>query len=388
MQVSLSTSPTADGLAPTAGGMLVAMVSGSVALLMLGLQPIVLGEMLGAGRVSLEGVGLVAMAEIVTLGLGVLLGDWLGWLTRLRSLSALACACIIALDLLTPSAEGDGRMALVRAAAGLAEGLLLWVTTAAIVRSANPARSAGVFFVAQTAAQALLGLVLARWVIAAHGWQAAFWVLAGAGAVPLLLLAGLPARLAPLVEAEQGRLRWSLPAVQALVAVFLLMAALGAFWAYAEPLGLRAGLDAQAAQTVIAAALVAQIAGGTVGTAMVGRLGAVRVLALSALALGAVGAIVHVVAGLAAWFFPLCMAFAFVWLFMIPFHTALAFAADRSGRVASLLPVAQLLGSAAGPLVASLVVVGEDASRAALVSAACAAAALAMLVLRRAPTVA
>lgn len=365
--------------------MLVAMVSGSVALLMLGLQPIVLGEMLNVGRVSLEGVGLVAMAEIVTLGLGVLLGDWLGWLTRLRSLSALACACIIALDLLTPSAEGDGRMALVRAAAGLAEGLLLWVTTAAIVRSANPARSAGVFFVAQTAAQALLGLVLARWVIAAHGWQAAFWVLAGAGAVPLLLLAGLPARLAPLVEVEQGRLRWSLPAVQALAVVFLLMAALGAFWAYAEPLGLRAGLDAQAAQTVIAAALLAQIAGGTVGTAMVGRLGAVRVLALSALALGAVGAVVHVVAGLAGWFFPLCMAFAFVWLFMIPFHTALAFAADRSGRVASLLPVAQLLGSAAGPLVASLVVVGEDASRAALVSAACAAAALTVLVLRRAP---
>lgn len=388
MQVSLSTSPTADGLAPTAAGMLVAMVSGSVALLMLGLQPIVLGEMLNVGRVSLEGVGLVAMAEIVTLGLGVLLGDWLGRLTRLRSLSALACACIIALDLLTPSAEGDGRMALVRAAAGLAEGLLLWVTTAAIVRSANPARSAGVFFVAQTAAQALLGLVLARWVIAAHGWQAAFWVLAGAGAVPLLLLAGLPARLAPLAQhalGEQGRLRWSLPAVQALAVVFLLMAALGAFWAYAEPLGLRAGLDAQAAQTVIAAALLAQIAGGTVGTAMVGRLGAVRVLVLSALALGAVGAVVHVVAGLAGWFFPLCMAFAFVWLFMIPFHTALAFAADRSGRVASLLPVAQLLGSAAGPLVASLVVVGEDASRAALVSAACAAAALTVLVLRRAP---
>lgn len=386
MQVSLSTAPAADGLAPTAGGMLVAMASGSVALLMLGLQPIVLGEMLGAGRVSLEGVGLVAMAEIVTLGLGVLLGDWLGWLTRVRSLSALACACMMALDLLTPWAEGDGQMALVRAAAGLAEGLLLWVTTAAIVRSGNPARFAGVFFVAQTAAQALLGLVLARWVIAAHGWQSAFWVLAAAGAVPLLLLAGLPARLAPLVEAEQGRLRWSLPAVQALAVVFLLMAALGAFWAYAEPLGLRAGLDAQAAQTVIAAALVAQIAGGTVGTAMVGRLGAVRVLAVAALALGAVGAVVHVVAGLGAWFFPLCMAFAFVWLFMIPFHTALAFAADRSGRVASLMPAAQLLGSAAGPLVASLLVVGDDPSRAALVSAACATVALAVLVLRRTPS--
>ncbi|HLO96717.1 MAG TPA: MFS transporter, partial [Burkholderiaceae bacterium] len=231
----------------------------------------------------------------------------------------------------------------------------------------------------QTAAQALVGMLLARWVIAVHGWAAAFWVLAAAGAVPLLLLGQLPAALSPLPHGDHGRIRWSWPAVQSLVAVFLLMASLGAFWAYAEPLGMRAGLDAQAAQTVIAAALIAQIAGGTLGTVAVGRWTAAPVLAASALLLGGVGLAVFLAPRMSEGFFPLCMAFAFVWLFMVPFHTAHAFAADGSGRVAALTPAAQLLGSAAGPLVASLLVVGEDPSRAALVSAVCAGCALVVL---------
>ena len=66
------------------------------------------------------------------------------------------------------------------------------------------------------------------------------------------------------------------------------------------------------------------------------------------------------------------LAFALVGLLMIALHYALVFSADRSGRVASLLRVAQVLVSAAVPLVGSLVVVCEDARRAALVSAACA----------------
>ncbi len=394
MRLDVQTSPlhssTGHLLPPTVGGLLVPMVSGSVALLMLGVQPIVLGEMLGAGRVSLEGVGVVAMAEIVTLGLGVLLGDLLAWLHRLRWLTLGAVIAIVALNLLTPSMQGDAALALVRAAAGLAEGLLLWVTTAFIVRSERPARMAGVFFVLQTGAQALVGLALARWLIPSYGWPAAFWALAVAAVLPLLLLDGLPAALSSQVaagadpRAEPGRWRWTPGAVLSLLAVFLLMATLGALWAYAEPLGQRAGLDALAAQTVIAAALVAQIAGGTAGTALVGRLPSSPVLALAALLLGGAALAVYATAAQPAWFSPLCMAFAFVWLFMVPFHTALAFAVDRSGRVASLMPAAQLLGSAAGPLVASLVVEGDDASRAALVSVGCGAAVLVVLLSMRA----
>jgi MFS transporter, DHA1 family, inner membrane transport protein len=359
------------------------MATGSVALLMLGVQPIVLGEMLSAGRVSLEGVGMVAMAEIVALGLGVLWADRLAWLSRVRPLCVAAAVGTAGLNLVTPWCEGDGALALVRLAAGLLEGLLLWVTTAVIVRSAQPARMAGVFFVVQTAAQALLGLVLARWVLPAHGWAAAFTWLAAASALPVLLWPGLPRVLPPLAaRAPAPASVGARPALRPLLAAFLLMGSLGAFWAYAEPLGLGAGLDGPTSQTVIAMALVAQIVGGTMGTALVRRLPAAGTLVVSALVLGAIGWSVS--AGLATGdrFFPLCMVFAFTWLFMAPFHTAFAFAEDRTGRAASLMPVAQLIGSAAGPLVASLFVEGDDAGRAALVCALFAATSLPVLMLR------
>jgi len=47
---------------------------GTIALLMLGLQPILLGELVNAGRVTLESVGLFATAGIIALGLGVVAG--------------------------------------------------------------------------------------------------------------------------------------------------------------------------------------------------------------------------------------------------------------------------------------------------------------------------
>ena len=55
-----------------------ALLLGSLALLILGLQPLLLGELFTSGRASLDGLGLVAMGEIVALGLGVIAGEALG----------------------------------------------------------------------------------------------------------------------------------------------------------------------------------------------------------------------------------------------------------------------------------------------------------------------
>jgi hypothetical protein len=79
-----------------------------------------------------------------------------------------------------------------------------------------------------------------------------------------------------------------------------------------------------------------------------------------------------------------CALFGFVWLFMLPFHIGLAFRADPSGRLAGLVPAAQLLGSAFGPLTASFIVEGENAGSVPLLSAGFAvAAALLLLATRR-----
>ncbi len=364
-----------------------ALAIGTIAVLMVGLQPIVLGELVDARRVSLEGVGLVAMAEIIMLGLGVVLGDALLPIARLRAVTLVAALAAAGLDLLTLQAQGDAALTAVRAAAGLAEGVLIWVATGVVVRTASPARVGGIFFVLQTLAQALLGAVLANAVIPRWGWAGSFVALGLLALLACALAFAQPARLAPLPPPSATGFRWSARTLQPLAVVFLQLAALGSFWAYLEPLGKAAGFDARGAQTLVAVSLAMQVIGGIVATLAVRRLPVVPALLGCSVALAGVTGFIHQLpAGSLQGFAVACALFGFVWLFMLPFHISLALRADPSGRLAGLVPAAQLLGSACGPLTASFIVQGENAGAVPLLSAgfAGAAALLALALARKA----
>ena len=357
-----------------------ALAVGTIGVLMVGIQPILLGELVEAKQVSLEGVGIVAMAEIVTLGLGVVLGDALLPWSRLRLITIVAALLAAGLDLLTLLAAGDGAMTAVRAAAGLPEGILIWGATGVVVRTPNPSRIAGIFFVAQTVAQAALGALLANLVIPHSGWQGGFVTLGVLALLPCLLAFRQPARLAPLAPPTVSGFRWSMATLLPLAVVFLQLATLGSFWAYLEPLGKAAGFDARAAQTLIAGVLAMQVVGGTVASFAVRRLAVMPTLVACSIVLAAVTTTIHQLPGGSMLNFALgCALFGFVWLFMLPFHIGLAFRADASGRLAGLVPAAQLLGSAFGPLTASFIVEGENAAAVPLLSAAFAIAAALML---------
>jgi len=361
-----------------------ALAVGTIAVLMVGVQPILLGELVEARQVSLEGVGIVAMAEIVTLGLGVVLGDMLLPGARLRLITIVAALFAACFDLLTLLARGDGAMTGVRAAAGLAEGVLIWGTTGVVVRTANPARVGGIFFVAQTLAQAALGAVLANAIIPRWGWQGGFAALGLLALLPCLLAFLQPPRLAPLAPPAVSGFRWSAATLLPLAVVFLQLATLGSFWAYLEPLGKAAGFDARAAQTLIAGVLAMQVVGGSMAALAVRRLAVVPTLVACSVLLAAVTTTIHQLPGGSTLNFALgCALFGFVWLFMLPFHIGLAFRADASGRLAGLVPAAQLLGSAFGPLTASFIVEGENAGAVPLLSAAFAVAAAVLLLVTR-----
>ncbi|WP_233871235.1 MFS transporter [Paraburkholderia adhaesiva] len=376
----MKTTNTASGF--SAVQVSAALAIGTIALLMIGIQPILLGELVDAKRVTLEGVGLVAMGEIVTLGLGVALGDLLvpvRWLRRVAIVAGLSSA---AFDLLTTHASGDGPMLTVRACAGLAEGLLVWGTTGVVVRSANPTRVAAIFFVVQTLAQALVGAVLANLVIPRAGWQGGFETLAGLSLLTCGLAFVQPATLPPLASGSTGDFRWFPALLLPLFVAFLQLAAVGAFWAYMEPLGKVAGLDGRSSQTLISGVLAAQVLGGTAASLLARRVGARPVLFCASLIFIAALTTVHwMSAGHALTFGVASLLFGFVWLFALPFHVALAFQADPSGRLASLVPAAQLIGSAFGPLAASLLVQGDNATAVPLASIVFAV--LATLPLRR-----
>jgi hypothetical protein len=364
----------------------VALFAGSVALSMLGLQPILLGELVDKHLITLEGVGIVAMGEIMALGVGAALSDAMLPVSRYRLVAVAAALLAAGFDLTTLYANNDGRFTLVRAFAGLAEGVVLWSATAMIVRTSKPDRLAAIFMVVQTLSQTGMAVLLARFAVPHGGWRAGFEVLAAVTLFTLLLALSLPRRLAPLAAANEsaGKLRWTAACLLPLAAAFLQMAALGSLWAYLEPIGLSAGFDAQGAQSVTSEVLLMQVAGGIAAVWLVRRFGAASTLALGGAVLVAAAAGIHLLpAGETTKFAVLCGIFGFAWLFLMPFHVSLALRADATGRVAMLVPAAQLVGSAFGPLVASMTVGGNDAGAVPMVSFSFAGSATILLLLGR-----
>ena len=355
-----------------------ALAAGSIGLIMIGAQPAVLGELVERKAISLEGVGLVAMGEIIAVGVGVALADALLPTTRLRLVTMLAALLAAAFDAASLAMATDMGFVAMRALAGLGEGVLVWITTSVIVRTRTPERLASVFLVVQTIAQAAATALLAVTIIPRFGWPGAFLALGVVSAAALLVAPLLPASLEPLAPKGAEGLRFSWAVALTLLTVFCQMSAIGALWAFLEPLGTRAGFDSQTAQTIVSGVLAMQVVGGLAAMVAVGMLRPQATLMAGAAILAAIALAIHVLpipAPVA--FASLCAAFGFVWLFLMPFHIGLAFRADAAGRVAVLVPAAQLTGSAFGPLVASLIVVGDNPGPVPAVSASFALAALA-----------
>ncbi|MET0549992.1 MAG: MFS transporter [Xanthomonas sp.] len=369
------------------------MSIGAIALLILGVQPIVLGALVEQRLITLPGVGVVAMGEIIALGIGVALGDALLPVSWQRTTAVVAALLAALLNLATVQAQGDAAFVALRTAAGLAEGLLVWVATVSIVRAATPDRITAVFMVLQALAQIALAAALALWVLPAVGWKGGFVAMAATCLLVLPLATALPAptTLAPAANAQcaataTARLRWSPATLAPLLVAFLQMSAIGALWAYLEPLALRAGLDAHAAQLQTSWVLGMQIVGGLAAIYWVRRLSVTATLTLGSVALCLVAAAMYRLPGHAALgFAAVCVAFGFAWMFLMPFHVGLALRADAQGRVAVLVPAAQLIGSACGPLLASLLLHADDPAPVPLVGLgfALAAALLALWIGRR-----
>ena len=95
---------------------------------------------------------------------------------------------------------------------------------------------------------------------------------------------------------------------------------------------------------------------------------------------GSAALALYFASGLSRWGFAgLWSAFGLLWLFAMPFHVRLAMTADPKGRVAMLVPAAQLLGTAFGPLLSSFFVTETQPRLVALICA-CFALSAAVLV--------
>lgn len=327
---------------------------GVVALLIAGLQPLVLGGWAHEGRLSEAEIGLAAMGELLALGLTTSLAATFLKPTHMRMKVGLACighvvATLAGLGLSSVWLAAD------RTVAGVFEGLMLWAVISMIVRSASAERWAGMFATAQTLAQMTVSAVLALWIIPRHGVNGALFLLAA-----LSLTAGLsalagPDRMAALPKAYKGTSgALALRPALGLAGVFLSMAFIVSVWVYLDPLARKAGLSGEMAGLIVSLALGAQVAGSLTATIISARWPAAPILmgvaGLQALALIGIG-----LAPTTMVFAGCVILFGFLWMFAIPLHAALMIELDPTRRAALQIGAAQLLGSSFGPLTVGLI---------------------------------
>lgn len=327
-------------------------------LLVLGVTPVLLGALAAEHRLTDADIGNVAAIEVLTMGVATALAGLLLKPQRLKTIGVAGSLLLALADLATAHASA-AEILLLRGVAGVIEGVLLWITVAMISRTATPERWAGVFFTAQTFTQLLLAIAFALWIMPAGGAAAGFLavaICAVAGVAPAIFG---PSRLADLNPGEAIAGPPPLRGWVALAGTLIYVAGGGAVAVYLQPLALEAGLDAGVARTALWVSLAAQVAGGAAATAMAGRIRWHTVFLITS----AASLIVWWLFGqrIPGWLFVGANALSgLTAIFLAPFLVPMTIEADPSRRAAVQSGAAQLIGGAAGPALAAMVVNGED----------------------------
>lgn len=330
-----------------------AIYLGSVAILMMGVMPAILGALADAGRLTGAGIGQCATLEALMIGVSAgLCGAFLKP-GRLRWISGVSALALGLLDLASMPASGTAMM-IARSVAGIPEGILLWGTVGMIARSQTPERVAGFFWTSIVAGQLLLAIALVYLIplFGADGGFAALAVTAFSGVAAAFYT---PNAYAPLVTDDAASGAPPLRGWIALLATLIYTAAAGAVTVYLQPMTHEAGLSADIARTALWISLAAQVLGGLSATALAGRVHYYTVFAVSSVIFIASWYVFTLHPP--AWLFLLANGTAgFVIVLIGPFLVPMLIEADSTRRTAMQSGPVQLLAGALGPLLASFVV--------------------------------
>jgi predicted MFS family arabinose efflux permease len=367
---------------PSARSVAAALWIGSVGLLVLGLQPILLGALLNEERVNFDQLALAATVEILAIGIGSIASAFLLGRGTIRLKAAVFLVLAAIFDHFTATAGDPTGIVLARGLAGLAEGGLVAFAVEMIARSRHPGRLGGYFVSLQTLAQALIAALMALWLVARWGADGGFEALAIIALASLAVVFLLPDSYGKLPKpADQSAAGlWRAAPLTALLAIFTFYMFLGALWAFLEPLGKDAGIAAETVGLMVSVSLGAQILGAILSTAIEARLPFRPVLAVAGL-LAAVIALAIAGRPSAGTFWVLAMSTGFIWLFVVPFQIRLTVDADAARGAALLVPAAQLFGAALGPAGAAAFVDTGSAAGVAYFAAASALASIALVLL-------
>jgi MFS family permease len=360
------------GARPSAAAIMGMLLVGTMGMLICGVQPVLLGALLAERRLSAAELGWATTAEFLTLGLAILIVGAALKPRGLRLKIAVAAIVTIAADVLVAGQNGTA-VIVNRGVTGLAEGVLVWCAVAMIARSATPARWAGIFLTAQNLTQLLFAAAVPVAVTPILGANGGFYVMAATGLLALLACLFIPDSLADLPKPAVGtgaRTMYSPAALASVLSVFLIAAFSIGLFAYLAPLAAQAGISGQGLGLIVSVVLATSTAGSALAAVVANRVNYFATFVVCLIVNAAVLVVLAKLPGL--WTFTIAAGvFGFFWLFFLPFQLPFVIESDPTRRIAVIVPGAQLLGGAAGPLLCSFFVTDADARGALAVCAVC-----------------
>jgi hypothetical protein len=359
------------------GEAVAALAVGVVSLLLAGVLPALLGALADEHRLSASGIGLTATFEALAMGLATAAAGIFLKPNHLKWIGGIAAIVLATCDFATLHAQGASIM-IIRTAAGIPEGLLLWIAVSMIARTRTPERWAGIFFTALTAGQLVLALLYAQWVLPVYGADGGFAGLALASVLGLAAAFFLSDKYAPLPKSESESGSPPPRGWFALFATLIYIGASATVGVYLQPLAQEAGLGADVARTAVWISLAAQIAGGAAATVLAGHVRYFTVFVVAAVVLVLSWAVFLMQPP--AWgFIAANAAGGFVSILIAAFVVPMAIEADPSRRAAVLGGSTQILAGALGPFAASFVVADDNVRGAIFIGAVSLFAGLALI---------
>lgn len=333
------------------GQMAVCLAIGSIGLLVLGVQPVLLGPLVVEGRIAESGVGQLVTAELLAIALGSLVGTRVLRRQSPRSVAVVG-GLLLAIANAAMTIHGGAALLLeLRGVAGLAEGLLLALPVVAIARAHRPERTSAYFLVAQTLLQLIVAAIMPNLVYSGSRADAGFLVLTGAGLTAVLLAVGAPVWLRPAApDANGGAITPRSAGV--LFAAGAYLGGIVVVWSYFGLWLTLHGHPPAMEGRAVALSLGSQVVGALIASRVSDRLSSGYVIVACAAGEAALVAVLLAWGGSAMVVYSVSAAFGLLWLFALPSFTGLLIEIDPRRRAALYLAAAQLIGSALLPLIA------------------------------------
>ncbi len=357
------------GIGQPAVSVACAMLIGTNALMILGVQPLLLGALTEEGRLSVAALGRLAMVEVLALALGSAVGSRIMVGNGIRLKTSMACAFLALTDFGTYFANSPMALFALRASAGAVEGLALGATIVILTHTRRPGRVNGLFLGLQTIPQMIAAYFLPVIILPKWGANAGFGLL---GAFALASIPGAWWLESPVRSATtSARHPWhrSPAVVIALGAIIVQNAGIGGAWNYIEQVAAEHQFGTHAIGVAMSASLACQVA-GALFVAWIGWRAPYRIVLLVAIGLQTIISVALARPPSAALYITEACAFGLLWLALQPFQIRQLITLDTARHAALLVTPLTLAGLSLGPFCVSFAVQPGDVRGAFWVSAA------------------